>query len=999
MKKSTLFVLLFCISATLFAQNNSIDFKGWKQTQTEHFTFIYEDAQREATEGYVKIADNAWNKIAKIYSLPRDNFRIYVTGRTNTVNAFTYNSPVEIVMFTNPLNLIDFTFRANWQELFFTHELIHAANFTFEDRSKTLNYIFGPFGTSLDFMFVDGWALEGLTTVLETELTDGGRGRSPFFELEYKAITLDNGFLPYENIGLEKEPPYGQSYVIGYLIMRSIADRYGLQALADIERNRETGGDWAKAVQLVTGETPQDIYRDVRIALAKKFNSERSIPEGKIISPRTLGTCYYKPAIVLDDGSLITIRSTQTSESAVVKLDPSAKKGSNYIQDQNLEKDLNTLLSETILFSSYFPDTLSVTADKNENIYAISVSQRNDKAPGVELTLDLVKWTKENGLERLTSGVSLFQPSVSRNGNLLVASEQKGMQMRLVQVDIQSGEIKSLLENTDKSYIYSAVNNDGTKVAFLETDNTRARVGFIDVNNPSKITYVANNGEQVFDPGYLSWTQENTLTYACNYRGRLEVFEAITTDDGNWSYKPVVSDPIGVTWAYKNNVGIFYTSKASSGDVIKIKPVEEWEKVPEFDGPSPAGEKMCFGHLESDYPDFKPYKVLAEVEVPEKSAEEKKAEREAELKLVKEGKPIPVHGKTVKHRSEENKKKAEESNAAITEIIDEKPFIPLPQPMAFIPFVNLNFNEFTDESCLGFGGAFIAITPRLQMSSGFLLSDFFYYPKLKNFDAELFLLAPIFNSELDLILTHSCKFVEKTFKEVNNLQVGFQKPFIHRYFHRNEIDLSLVTSASFSYNRFSPSNTSISYTGYTISSGIYSQLGLEAYYNLEKPKNSDVSFGLTGLGVAYYDCQMQKLFAGFEGDFSYKINKDILATAFTVTGRYTPFPTNITPTYSAVKFGGTPLDCSSAAYIVPRLEFITNKMLLGVLDESIYGELIAQYDENNNFKLLNECALGMEFAYTQSKIKLAVGGSFIFGTDEISPFNLYLSIKYGWFRN
>ena len=220
------------------------------------------------------------------------------------------------------------------------------------------------------------------------ELTDGGRGRSPYFELEYKALTMDNGFIPYENVGLEKEPPYGQSYVIGYLIMRSIADRWGIEALADIERNREWLGSWENAVTLVTGETPQDIYRDLRIALAKKYNKERTIPEGVIISPRELNTCYYKPAIVLDDGTLITMRSAQNAENSIVKLNPAAKKGRNYIQDHK-EKDLNTFYKETVLFTGNFPSTDCVTADENENVYVISANQRNDRAPGLELEMAL----------------------------------------------------------------------------------------------------------------------------------------------------------------------------------------------------------------------------------------------------------------------------------------------------------------------------------------------------------------------------------------------------------------------------------------------------------------------------------------------------------------------------------------------------------------------------------------------------------------------------------
>ena len=92
MKKSTLLsIILFpIITSSVFSQNNEQKFSGWKKTETEHFTFIYEEAQKEATKGYIKIADNAWNQIGKIYAFPQDKTNVYITGRTNTVNAFTY---------------------------------------------------------------------------------------------------------------------------------------------------------------------------------------------------------------------------------------------------------------------------------------------------------------------------------------------------------------------------------------------------------------------------------------------------------------------------------------------------------------------------------------------------------------------------------------------------------------------------------------------------------------------------------------------------------------------------------------------------------------------------------------------------------------------------------------------------------------------------------------------------------------------------------------------
>ena len=90
--------------------------------------------------------------------------------------------------------------------------------------------------------------------------------------------------------------------------------------------------------------------------------------------------------------------------------------------------------------------------------------------------------------------------------------------------------------------------------------------------------------------------------------------ESVEVEDDN-SITPVLSDPIGATWAYKTDRGIYYTSESSSGSVIKMKPASEWGNVADFEGPSPAGEIAKFGHLENDYPDFKPYTVLSDRDI------------------------------------------------------------------------------------------------------------------------------------------------------------------------------------------------------------------------------------------------------------------------------------------------------------------------------------------------------------------------------------------------
>lgn len=987
MKKVVSIITTFLLCSALFAQNNDEKFKGWKQTKTEHFTFVYEDASREATEGFIKYADEAWNKVAKIYSIPRENIRVYVTGRTNTVNAFTYFAPLEIGMFTNPCTLTDFGFRDNWQKLFFTHELIHAANCSFEDNIKWPEYAFGPYVKALDMTIsVNGWALEGLTTVLETELTAGGRGRSPYFELNYKAPTLDNGFIAYEDIGLEQEPPRGQSYVMGYLLMRSIADRYGIEALADIERNRKDYDEyWEDAVKRVTGESAQNIYRDVRIALAKKYADERKIPEGIIITPRDLNTNYYKPAIVFDDGTFISIRTAKGQTPAVVRFDPSAKSGRNYLQNTKPEEDLNTVFKETVLFTGSLMDGDSITADTKGNIYTPMAIVSYDKLPGPMLESALYVWNEESGLKRLTKGTSLFQPSVSRNGKVLIAVEQKGMQMRLVKVDTESGKVTSLLEDKNISFLQPNVNADGTKVAFLAVSDERARVAVMNLDGSENYEIVANDGETIYDPTYPIWNSDGLLTYTSNNRGRLETFEITQSEEGEWISTPVISDPIGSTWAYKNDLGIYYTSKAGSGNVIKMKPLNEWGVVADFEGPSPAGEKICFGHLENDYPDFKPYTVLSEIEEPEKSEEEKAQEKKNKFAKKDQEKPIPVKGKTVKHRSEENIKKAEEANSTITEIQEEKLFVPLPQPLLYTPWAG--FTVDTDDSVFwGFGGIAMGTTPKLQLSSGVWVLDAFYYPKINNWSGMAIMVAPVGNAVVSASAIRFIGSVEsgenKIFSERNTLGLGISVPFVHKIYPKDSFFVKSNTSGAFRYKRFGENAFTVPAAMSTYL-GLDGKTGLEVDYTHDFEKDSGIKANGSVSVLSNYNLKENNFLLGYEGIFNTGYRMGISNYIFSTKIRYTPLNAEGLISNSMLTYNGEDVSAEFPLRMVTSLETIQ-----GI--SKLYLETI-----HSHFVWEGTVVYGCEFGLYDSLEEICVGVSCLYDfDDDLTVENLFKNYKF-----
>ena len=940
------------------------DFSGWKQAETRHFTFVYEEASREAAEAYAKIADEAWNKIAEIYALPQDKITVYVIARTNTVNAYTYFAPLSIGMYTTPFIIPDFTYRDDWMKYVFTHELIHAANANFESRENIAADLFGSLFSTIDINSVNGWELEGLTTVLETELSDAGRGRSPYFELMYKAPAMEGCLLSYDEIGLEEEPPSGQIYVYGYLMMRSLADRWGMDTLADIERNRPLFGDLESSVLTVTGEKPQDIWRDVKIALTKRYAQERSIPEGKIITPRDGD--YYKPAVILDDGSMIMLRVANGS-CDVISYNPRYASGEVPFDEQN---EISTDVRETILFSAAVPDEYSVTADGSGKVYASLALQRADRAPGVETEYQIFSWDKENGLKQLTSGSSYFQPSVSRDGRTLVALEQKGLHMRLVQIDIETGAVTPLLEDDAYDFAMPALNADGSEVALLRVGGGRGAVALYDmkkagrVSDASVLTVVANGEGEIIDPSYPSWNYDGSLTYCSNERGRLEVFEVTDNGDGTFSSTPVAADPVGALWAYKTQNHFYYASYSASGYTIKEKPVTEWGVVPDWNGPSMPGEKVCLGDLEDDYVTFTPYENADKGEFPVRD------------------KAQWVNDSTILE--------------PVTELQNERRYYNLPKKFMCLPLINL-LSLPDDSLTFGFGGLYLGMSSQLMGRTNIVEADFVFYPKIMNFTADAGIEAEINNSVLDLYAVRYLSTKGSSFTENNLLLVGFTTPFYRRYSPLSQFELSTITtgiggivrkgSEAFAVN----DNADITYS----LSGA-AGLGLSGE-KWNATGSSGVLYNSTAVALVNWDDTLDKLYYGAEADYDMRFGDGATFLGFYLQGRYLDAPDSLTVANSTMKHGGVRVGTEYPANFIGRIESVSDS---GGMNMTLYEEGMCSLSKSGAFSFNDILATGLEMSIPGGHDLLAAGitANYSLSEKKFSFGEFYFTLKLNFVR-
>jgi hypothetical protein len=850
-------------------------FAGWKQSSTAHFRFIYEDASRERAEGFARIADSVWNKIAGEYSVPPKMTDVLVTGRTDTVNAYAKLMSGCIGLYVNPPLSPEFGYRENWQTLFFTHELVHIANFSFEGKQNKIADFFGPAFKPLDFYSVPGWALEGLATVLETDLTSGGRGRSPFFEMRFKALSLDNSWLPFDAIDTETDPPAGNAYTYGYLLMQSIADRFGIHSLADIERNRTATRSFPESVKLVTGYTIEELFMDMKVSLAKKYALERAIPEGKTVTPRVPDTSFYRPALVSATG-IIAIRDAKNQRQAAVNFNPQTGK-------------------EKILFEGNFAGTDALAADSAGNLVAALKTERGDRLPGYTVSSDLYTWTPQTGVKQLTRGTSLFQPSLSRSGTTLVAVELSGAQYRLVGVNIRTGERRVLLESPTESYIQPALSPDGSQISFLILDGTRAvlasapmpRYDFAWPLPRNTVSKLYNETGPILDIAWPGWTADGKLLFTSNERGRLEVFEY-----RNGESVPVVSDPVGACWADVTGEGIWYLSYAGTGSVIRMKPASEWGKVPDFTGPSLPGKIVASGNLASDYPSFSPFP-------PDKSA--------AKWQKRKEG---------------------DHTGAVLAEPAKESPFINYPRLLLVFPTVSwIQLPGNTNAYGAGAFGVWSGLPLQNGAQGNAIIAGGAWYPSIAQADAFALAQFPVYTGQ---ILFYGGRGISRradsdTMVESSEGLLSGSFPLYNRAFGEDNFDLALVTTVQGLAERSDTAAFSAA-SRLPLHTGIVLGTGVDLAYHKTVELKYDISVKATPtVSIARFPDLSQDLYFApeFNGIFSAGNRK--VAAEFSLRGRWFDFPAGAPVPGTLVTPKGEILDCLypgrsifEIAVVIPR---------------------------------------------------------------------------------
>jgi hypothetical protein len=202
----------------------------WMQIKTNRFTLIYPESYGMEGVKFAKSLDDSFAKLSSLYSVKKVRIPVIIHNYTTFSNGYVAWAPKRMEIFPTPeQNGIPM----DPMEQLTTHELTHVLQMVSLKKgfTKALSIISGEQFTGIISVLLPLWFMEGDAVFAESLLSPSGRGRTPSFQKQMKAIALEKPKMySYDKMiagSFKKFIP--DHYQYGYQMVAWSSARYGPQ--------------------------------------------------------------------------------------------------------------------------------------------------------------------------------------------------------------------------------------------------------------------------------------------------------------------------------------------------------------------------------------------------------------------------------------------------------------------------------------------------------------------------------------------------------------------------------------------------------------------------------------------------------------------------------------------------------------------------------------------------------------------------------------------------
>lgn len=429
----------------------------WKQIKTSRFTIIFPENYSPGGILYAKSLNESFSKLSSLF--PEKKFRIPVIIHNFTIqsNGYVAWAPKRIELYPTPDQN---TIPLSPETQLTVHELTHVLQMESLNQgfSKGMSYLLGEQFTGIVASLLPSWFLEGDAVFAESALTPSGRGRTPSFQKQLKALIVDDDkFYNYDKIlnGSFEDfvPDYYES---GYQmvtwalakndpqiwnkVLKFTADQPFTLNPVNISLTRNAGLR-KKTLWIETFDSLKTIWtKDILKEKPSAYEVENPDKHGKYIS-------YYSPVFAGHD-SIIAIKTSLSVPSAFVFIDMLKK----------TEKRIHTPGQVYPNFISYARSKLVWVETEPDHRWA------NREFSVIKL-MDL----KSGRITKLTRKSRYLAASISPDGKQIAAVENSVRNMNdLVLLNARTGEKIRSFQVPENVYLqHPQWSADGRKITVI----------------------------------------------------------------------------------------------------------------------------------------------------------------------------------------------------------------------------------------------------------------------------------------------------------------------------------------------------------------------------------------------------------------------------------------------------------------------------------------------------------------------------------------------------
>ncbi len=470
----------------------------WFQVNTEHFNVLFPENFDSEAMRMANTLEHLYKPVSQSLKIQPKKVDILFQNMNSISNGFFTLAPRRSEFYTMSPQDYNFLGTNDWLNLLAIHEFRHVVQ---NDKSNVgfnhlIYLVLGEFALSgMGFASVPNWFDEGDAVVMETALSNSGRGRIPSFNMVMRASFLERGAFNYHKQYLRSFKDFVPNhYVLGYHYTTYLRRKTNENIWEPITLNAYKKSfipfNFSNSIKKYDGKYVVKTYNDLAEDLTQKWKAQ--LEEMKLTSfekinvrQNSVFTNYNYPQ-ALPDGEVVALKNGLSHIIEFVKISPNGDEkkifrpgvfndpgyisvGNGLITWTEYEFDPRWAKRSYSVVKTYDIDKKSLSIVTNKTRYSgATISPDGIRIAVIEYFNDgkyQVKVISANQGKSLKyfgepSYILYSMPSWSNDGTSIVALKHGKGQKSIVIIDYESGEETTLVNATEENIGHPVLFND-----------------------------------------------------------------------------------------------------------------------------------------------------------------------------------------------------------------------------------------------------------------------------------------------------------------------------------------------------------------------------------------------------------------------------------------------------------------------------------------------------------------------------------------------------------